>query len=50
MRMHACLSVERMEKSGILMQSFTRIYPDPGLKRKERLKVEIQTYSKAQKP
>lgn len=32
------------------MQSFTRIYLDPGLKGKERLKVEIQTYSKAQKP
>lgn len=39
-----------MEKSGTLMQLFARIYPDSGLKGKERLKVEIQTYSKAQKP
>lgn len=39
-----------MEKSGILIQLFTRISADPGLKGKERLKVEIQTYSEALKP
>lgn len=38
----ACLRGKRMKKPGTLTQSFTRVYTDPGLKRKG-LKVGVQT-------
>lgn len=50
MCMYAHLSAEIMEKSSIQMQLFTVIHPHPGCKGKGRLKAEIQTYFKAQKP
>lgn len=48
--LHRCMFKRKEdEKAWTLTQSFTRVYTDPGLKKKG-LKVGVQTLSQLQKP